>query len=99
MGKKRNIHTGSNFTNFLEAEGLEADVAARAIKRTFVRQLGRRMVFTNTTKAKLRKIFGQKTTQVFDEECTSLSLDTISKAATAVGCELQILLVPKGKLK
>jgi len=97
MRQKKNTHTGSDFADFLETEGLEAEVAARATKRTFVHQLEKRMTVAKATKSKLRKIFGSPTTttRVFDEEYTALSLDTMTKAAAAVGCELQIALVPR----
>ncbi len=97
MSQKKNIHTGSSFADFLETEGLDAEVAARATKRTFVHQLEKRMTLAKATKSKLRKIFGSPTTttRVFDEEYTALSLDTMSKAASAVGCELQISLIPR----
>lgn len=94
---KKNIHSGSGFNEFLETEGLEAEVSARATKRTFIHQLEKRMTLAKATKNKLRKIFGSPTTtaRVFDEDYTALSLDTMSKAASAVGCELQIALIPR----
>ena len=94
--KKKNIHTGSRFSDFLESEGLEAEVSARATKRTFIHQLEKRMIKAKANKNKLRKALGSPTTttRVFDEGYTALSLDTMSKAASAVGCELQIALVP-----
>ncbi len=97
MKRKQNIHTGSSFSDFLENEGLEAEVAARATKRTFVHQLEKRMTAAKASKSKLRKIFGSPTTttRVFDEDYTALSLDTMSKAATAIGCDLQIALIPR----
>lgn len=97
MSQKKNTHTGSSFSDFLEEEGLEAQVAARATKRTFIHQLEKRMTATKSTKGKLRKVFGSPTTttRVFDEDYTSLSLDTMTKAASAVGCDLQIQLVPR----
>jgi antitoxin HicB len=97
MSHKKNIHTGSSFADFLEDEELEAEVSARATKKAFVHQLEKRMAKSKSTKSKLRKIFGSPTTtsRVFDEEYTSLSLETMSKAASAVGCELQIELVPR----
>ncbi len=96
MSKKRNIHTGSSFNDFLESEGLEAQVSALATKRTFIHQLEKRMLKAKANKNKLRKALGSPTTttRVFDEDYTALSLDTMSKAASAVGCELQIALVP-----
>lgn len=97
MSQKKNAHTGSSFADFLESEGLEAEVAALAAKKTFVHQLEKRMTAAKATKNKLRKIFGSPTTttRVFDEEYTALSLDTMTKAASAVGCDLQISFVPR----
>lgn len=97
MAKKSNPHTGSSFSDFLESEELEAEVSARAAKKTFVYQLQKRMVATKTNKNKLRKALGSPTTatRVFDEDYTSSSLETMTRAASAVGCELQIALVPR----
>ena len=97
MGKKTNPHTGSKLSDFFEGEGLEAEVSARAAKRTFIYQLERRMIATKANKNKVRKALGSPTTttRIFDEDYTALSLDTMSKAANAVGCELQIALVPR----
>lgn len=96
MRKKKNIHTGSSFADFLEGEGLEAQVSVRATKRTFIHQLEKRMIKAKANKSKLRKALGSPTTttRVFDEDYTALSLDTMSRAASAVGCELKIALVP-----
>lgn len=98
---KKNLYSGSSFLNFLESEDLEAEVSARATKRTFIHQLEKRMTAAKAAKSKLRKVFGSPTTtaRVFDEEYTALSLDTMSKAAFAVGCELQIALVPRKLVK
>ena len=101
MRKKSNPHTGSNFRDFLEHEGIEAEVSARAAKRTFVHQLEKRMIATKTNKNKVRKALGSPTTttRIFDEEYISSSLETMTKAAVAVGCELQISLVPRKHVK
>lgn len=97
MKTKKNFHTGSSFNDFLEEEGLEAEVQARAVKRTFVHQLEKQIAKKKRPKGFLRRIFGSPTTagRVLDEEYTSLSLETMSKAASALGCELQISLVNK----
>ena len=96
MSKKKNTHTGSRFSDFLEDAGLEAEVSARATKRTFIHQLEKRMIKAKANKNKIRRALGSPTTttRIFDEGYTALSLDTMSKAASAVGCELQIALVP-----
>jgi len=95
--KNKNPHTGSSLADFLESEGIEAEVSARATKRTFVHQLEKRMVAAKANKNKLRKALGSPTTttRIFDEDYTSLSLDTMTKAAQAVGCDLQIALIPR----
>lgn len=97
MSQKKNSHTGSSFSDLLEEEDLNAQVAARATKRTFIHQLEKRMTATKYTKGKLRKVFGSPTTttRVFDEEFTSLSLDIMTKGASAIDCDLQIQLVPR----
>ncbi len=84
MRKKSDPHTGSSFNNFLENEGLDAEVSARATKKTFIHQLEKRMVTTKANKNKIRKALGSPntTSRVFDEDCTSLSLDTMTKAAS-----------------
>lgn len=97
MKAKKNLHTGSSLTDFLEEQALECEVSARAAKRTFVHQLEKQMGRRRTRKSVLRQLFGSPTTtkRVLDQEYTALSLDTMSRAASAVGCELQIALVPK----
>ncbi len=97
MRARKNLHTGSDFADFLAEEGLEAEVAARAAKRTFVHQLEKQIAKKKKPKGFLRSLFGSPTTagRVLDEEYTSLSLDTMSKAASALGCELQVSLVSK----
>lgn len=97
MPRKNNPHTGASFSQFLGNEGLEVEVSARAAKKTFVYQLEKRMVAKKMNKSKVRKALGSPTTttRVFDEDYTSSSLETMTKAANAVGCELQISLVPR----
>ncbi len=94
---KKNPHTGSDFNDFLESEGLDADASARAAKRTFVHQLEMQLTKTKSNKNKIRKILGSPTTttRVFDQDYISLSLDTMARAATALGCDLRVALVPR----
>ncbi|HRK06606.1 MAG TPA: hypothetical protein PLZ57_02455 [Pseudobdellovibrionaceae bacterium] len=97
MKRKANRHSGSSFKDFLEAEGLESEVFARASKRSFVHQLEKQMLLGKINKNQVRKALGSPTTttRVFDEDYTSSSLETLTKAAIAVGCELHISLVPR----
>ena len=70
MKAKKNPHTGSSFSEFLEDEGLESEVSARAAKRTFVHQLEKQMTRKHAKKNVLRQLFGSPTTtkRVLDEE-------------------------------
>jgi transcriptional regulator with XRE-family HTH domain len=43
MGNKRNVHTGSSLSDFLESEGLETKVSARTTKRMLVDQAKNKM--------------------------------------------------------
>ena len=98
---KKNLHTGSDFNSFLESEGIDADVSALSAKRTFVYQLEKQLIKTKSNKNKIRKILGSPTTttRVFDEKYISLSLDTMARAATAIGCDLKIALIPRKMVK
>ncbi len=98
---KKNKHTGSDFQDFLEDQKIEDEVSARAAKRTFIHQIEQQMKKTKTNKNKIRKILGSPTTtsRVFDEKYTSLSLDTMSRAASAIGCELKLFIVPRKQAK
>lgn len=94
---KKNQHTGSDFNDFLESEGLDSDVSALAAKKTFVYQLEKQMIKAKSNKNKIRKFLGSPTTttRVFDEDYVALSLDTMARAATAIGCDLKVALVPR----
>ena len=96
MAKAKHKHEGPSFDSFLEDEGLNVEVAARVAKRTFVHQLEMRMVATKVKKSKLREALGSPTTatRVLNEDYTSLSLDTMTKAASVVGCELKFYMSP-----
>ena len=90
----RNKHAGVAFDEFLKEEGIEAEVAARAAKKTFSHQLEARMKRTHKKKIHLRTALGSPTTteRLFNDH-TGISLETMAKAANIVGCELRIHLV------
>lgn len=94
----KNKHVGSSFDSFLEEEGLEMEVAAKAAKRTFVHELEQKMVKKKTNKNAIRKALKSPTTteRLFSDN-VGVSLETMSRAASVVGCELEIRLVPKGR--
>ncbi|MDB5038837.1 MAG: hypothetical protein JWQ35_2365 [Bacteriovoracaceae bacterium] len=97
---KKNKYSGSSFDSFLKEEGLDAEVAARAAKRTFVHQLEMKMEKQKKNKNVFRKALKSPSTteRVFNEH-TGISLDTMAKAASLVNCVLNIRLVPQGHSK
>jgi len=97
---KKNEYAGSSFDSFLKDEGLDAEVAARVAKRTFVHQLQLKMEKQGKNKNLFRKALKSPSTteRVFNEH-TGISLETMAKAASLVNCVLNIRLVPNGHSK
>ena len=87
---------GSSFDDFLKAEGIYEDVTARAIKRVIARQLDALMGKQGLTKSALAKRMNTSRAQldrILDPENASVTLDTLSRAAKAVGRHLRMELV------
>ena len=92
----KNKYSGSSFDAFLKSEGLEGEVAAKAAKRTFAHQLEKQMAKAGKKKIHLRSALGSPTTteRLFNDH-TGISLQTMSKAADVVGCDVEIKLVAR----
>ena len=93
--KKNGIveHTGSTFDSFLEEEGILEEVEAVAIKRVLAWQLAEAMRKTKTTKLALARELRTSRSQLdrlLDPQNVAVSLDTISRAAKALGKKLII---------
>src|SRR5437763_1656570 len=94
--KKKNgriKHTGSTFDSFLEEEGIREEVEAVALKRVFAWQLAEAMRKKKKTKQALAKELRTSRSQLdrlLDPENIAISLDTISRAAKALGKRLII---------
>ena len=94
--KKKKGHIGSSFDDFLKEEGIYEEVTARAIKRVIARQLDALMANQGLTKSALAKRMKTSRAQldrVLDPENASVTLDTLSRAAKAVGRQLRMELV------
>lgn len=90
---KGNPHTGSRFDDFLKDEGIFDEVRARALKRALTEQLEESMQVANLTKLEMAKRMATSRSQldrVLDPENVSVQLDTLIKAARAVGKEVEI---------
>lgn len=97
---KRNPHTGSDFDDFLKDEGVYEDVQAKALKRALSEQLEDSMQAAKLTKVDMAQKMETSRSQldrVLDPNNTSIQLDTLIKAARAVGkvVEIKIKKAPK----
>ncbi len=87
---------GSSFESFLEEDGIRDEVEAVAQKRVFAWQIQQAMEAAGMTQSELAGRMRTSRTQVarlLDPNNTSVQLDTLSRAARAVGRELKLELV------
>ena len=86
-------HIGSNFDDFLEAEGVLAEAEALAVKRVLAFQLKELMKAQKLNKAQLAK--RMKTSRsalerLLDPDNPSVTLLTMERAARALGKNIRI---------
>jgi hypothetical protein len=92
----KNPHIGSLFSDFLKEEGIYEDVTARAIKRVIAGQIEQAMKEQGITKvamAKRMKTSRAQLDRLLDPQNDKVQLDTMQRAAIAVGRRLQLDLV------
>jgi len=81
-------HSGSTFDSFLEQEGIREEVEAVAIKRVLAWQLEQAMQGQQKTKQAMAKQLHTSRSQLdrlLDPQNVSVTLDTIARAARALG--------------
>ena len=86
-------HTGSNFDDFLEEEGILEEVSVKAHKQLLVLQLEDIMQENNITKTSLAKKLQTSRSQldrILDPNNSSITLDVLERVAYAVGKKLHI---------
>jgi antitoxin HicB len=91
MMRAKNI--GSSFDDFLKEEGLLDEANAVAIKRVIAWQIDKEMKAQNLTKsamAKKMRTSRAALNRLLDETDTSLTLTTLSRAATVLGKKFRI---------
>lgn len=89
--RKRFDHSGSSFDSFLEEEGIREEVEAVAIKRVLAWQLEQEMKRQQKTKQAMAKQLRTSRSQLdrlLDPRNASVTLDTMSRAARALGKRL-----------
>jgi antitoxin HicB len=87
----RNPHIGSAFSDFLKEEGLYEEVTAHAIKRVLAWQIAQAMKTQGLTKVEMAKRMQTSRAQLdrlLDPKNDKVQLDTIQRAAAAVGRRL-----------
>lgn len=92
---KKNPHHGSGFEEFLKQEGLLEEVTATAMKRVLVWQITQAMTKQKLTKsvmAKRMKTSRAALDRLLDADNTSVTLQTLARAAATLGKELSISL-------
>ena len=95
-----NKHDGSSFDDFLREEGIYEEVHAITLKRMLAGLLQEGMSRKGLTKPEMARRMGTSRSQldrVLDPRCITIQLDTLVKAARAVGQDVQILFQPLPK--
>jgi antitoxin HicB len=91
--RNRTNHSGSSFDSFLEEEGIREEVEAVAIKRVLAWQLEQAMREQQKTKQAMARQLHTSRSQLdrlLDPQNVSVTLDTITRAAKALGKRLII---------
>jgi antitoxin HicB len=93
--RKGNKHRGSDFDDFLRDEAIFDEVQAAALKRALAEAVEEAMKESNLSKVDVARRMGTSRSQldrVLDPTYTAVQLDTLIKAASAVGRALGISL-------
>ena len=92
----KNKHIGSDVNDFLKEEGIQEEVETIAIKRVVSFQLKEAMKKVHMTKSRVaQKMHTSRSAvdRLFDPENESITLQTLNKAATALGKKLKVEIV------
>ena len=89
-------HVGSSFDDFLEDEGILAEVSALALKRVLAWQIAQAMEIQGFNKAAMADAMNTSRSaldRLLDPENIAVTLKTMDRAATVLGKQLRIELV------
>ena len=96
MASHDNPHIGSSLEDLLKEDGQFEEARATALKRVLAFQIEQAMKEAGLTKVEMAKRMKTSRSQLdrlLDPENSMVQLDTIQKAANAVGRELRLELV------
>ena len=88
-----NPHTGSDFDDFLRAEGIFEEVEAGAIKKVVACMIERAMAESHVSKTEMARRMATSRGQLnrlLDPANPSVTLNTLAKAAKAIGKKMSI---------
>jgi antitoxin HicB len=95
MTKKKNPHRGSSFDSFLKEEGIYDEIMLTVTKRLLahrVAELMKKQRVNKSTIAKRMRTSRAAIDRLLDAENTSVTLQTMGRAAAVLGKELSITL-------
>ena len=84
---------GSTFESWLDEAGIREEVTAAAVKAVIAAQIAQEMARQNISKARMAELMHTSRTQVdrlLSQTSGSATLETLMRAARAVGRELQV---------
>ncbi len=93
---KRNKHIGGLFEDWLKEEGIHESVQTASVKRVLAWQLEQAMMNLNLTKTEMARRMDTSRPQLdrlLDPDNNSVTLDSLTKAAHALGRQLRIDLI------
>ena len=93
--KRASRHVGSNFEDFLQDEGRLEESTALALKRVLAWEIQQAMEKANVSQAEMARRMNTSRAvirRLLDQDDPSVTLMTISKAATALGKSLRLKL-------
>ncbi|HEX3720288.1 MAG TPA: helix-turn-helix transcriptional regulator [Verrucomicrobiae bacterium] len=93
----KNKHRGSDFRDFLNEDGILGEVEARALKQAMSLQISRLLKEKSLTKTEMAarmKTSRAVVDRLLDASNSSVTLNTLGKAARALGRKVKIELVP-----
>ena len=88
-----NPHSGSDFDDFLQAEGILEEVTAKAHKRLLALQLQDAIVASKLSKSQLAEALQTSRSQLdrlLDPDYTALTLESLERLALVLGKQLRI---------
>jgi antitoxin HicB len=92
----KNPHIGSTFESWLDEKGLREDVTAAAIKSIIAEQIAVAMKERGLSKSRMAELMHTSRAQLdrlLDPDNSGTTLETLMRAAKAVGRELRLELV------